>query len=283
MKSGKIYDCIELARAGLKEFPQSYELMNALMYALFLTGSKEMNDWKENIEKYKQEIIDLGERILKGCHDDDIRLEVKARLGYHYYEIGEIDKGKEIIMTLPTENFTRDEYLRHTMRGKELLDYTGKGIAYYAEVIKAYICRLIDNDPDLQNDPKAVLMHVGAIEQIDDALFIPEDKGQAFIDMAKRWLKYSVPALIKLGENEKAVDVCEKAAEYIEKWHALPAEYYHISPITRGTISAKYWGTVDPRPMEQRIYEDMLCGKDCAALDGNDRFERVKDRIKNLY
>ncbi|MBR1422409.1 MAG: helix-turn-helix transcriptional regulator [Ruminococcus sp.] len=283
IKSGRVNDCIEIARTGLKEFPHSYELMNALMYALFLTGSKEMKDWEENIEKYKQEIIDLGERILNGCHDDDIRLEVKARLGYHYCEIGEIEKGRKIIMTLPTENFTRDEYLRHTMRGKELLDYTGKGIAYYAEVIKAYICRLIDNDPELQNDPEAILMHISATKQIDDALFLPDDKGQAFIDMAKRWLKYSVPALIKLGNTDKAVDVCEKAAEYIEKWHALPDEYYHTSPITRGTISARYWETVDPRPMEQRIYEDMLCGENCKALSGNERFEKIKERIKALF
>lgn len=30
IKSGRVNDCIEIARAGLKDFPHSYELMNAL-------------------------------------------------------------------------------------------------------------------------------------------------------------------------------------------------------------------------------------------------------------
>lgn len=57
---------------GLKEFPHSYELMNNLMYALFVSGDDTGNipDWQLNQEKYKQEIIDLGERIINGCTDD---------------------------------------------------------------------------------------------------------------------------------------------------------------------------------------------------------------------
>ena len=62
---GQITDCIEIARAGVKEFPNSYVLLNKLMYALFVAGSDDADipDWKENMEKYKFEIIELGEKI----------------------------------------------------------------------------------------------------------------------------------------------------------------------------------------------------------------------------
>lgn len=45
----------------------SYILLNKLMYALFVSGSDDANipDWKENMEKYKYEIIELSEKILE--------------------------------------------------------------------------------------------------------------------------------------------------------------------------------------------------------------------------
>ena len=48
---GQITDCIEIARAGVKEFPNSYVLLNKLMYALFVAGSDDADipDWKENM------------------------------------------------------------------------------------------------------------------------------------------------------------------------------------------------------------------------------------------
>lgn len=73
-------DCIRIARAGVKEFPNNYVLLNKLMYALFVAGSDDADipDWKENMEKYKYEIIELGEKILSGCTDDESGLRLRA-------------------------------------------------------------------------------------------------------------------------------------------------------------------------------------------------------------
>ena len=54
---GNIDECIAVARKGVKEFPNSYVLLDKLMYALFCSGDDDGNipEWKENMEKYDTE------------------------------------------------------------------------------------------------------------------------------------------------------------------------------------------------------------------------------------
>lgn len=67
ISKGNINECINIARKGVKEFPNNYALLNKLMYALFVSGDNDGNipEWKENMEKYDDEITALGERIMK--------------------------------------------------------------------------------------------------------------------------------------------------------------------------------------------------------------------------
>lgn len=104
LSRGDIDSCIRIARNGVAEFPNNYALLNKLMLALFVSGSDDANipDWKENIQKYDNEIISLGERILKYCPDTDIRLEATARLAYQHYEMGRKETGRSIYKTLPS-------------------------------------------------------------------------------------------------------------------------------------------------------------------------------------
>ena len=90
ISKGDIYECIRIARNGVKEFPNNYVLLDKLMYALFISGDEDGNipEWKENIEKYDDEITALGERIMKYCPDQNIRLAATARLAFNHCEHG---------------------------------------------------------------------------------------------------------------------------------------------------------------------------------------------------
>lgn len=87
---GKIEECISIIRDGVAEYPNNYMLLNKLMYALFLAGDDDGNlpDWKESRQKYDAEITALGERIMKYCPDQDIRMEATARLAFNHCEMG---------------------------------------------------------------------------------------------------------------------------------------------------------------------------------------------------
>ena len=110
ISKGKIDECINIARKGVKEFPNNYTLLNKLMYALFVSGDDDGNipEWKENMEKYDAEITALGERIMKYCPDQDIRLEATARLAFNHCCQGRKEIGKKIYATLPTMKLCRE-------------------------------------------------------------------------------------------------------------------------------------------------------------------------------
>ena len=103
VSQGRIDDCIAVARSGIAEYPNSYMLLNKLMYALFLAGDSDGNipEWQENMKKYDSEITMIGERIMKYCPDQDIRLEAAARLAFNHCEMGRRAIGRAIFETLP--------------------------------------------------------------------------------------------------------------------------------------------------------------------------------------
>ena len=110
ISQGDVYECIRIAREGVKEFPNNYELLNKLMDALFISGDSDggISEWKENMEKYDAEITELGERIMKYCTDQDIRLEATIRLAFNHCEQGRIKEGRRIYETLPSWEHCRE-------------------------------------------------------------------------------------------------------------------------------------------------------------------------------
>ena len=107
VSQGRINDCIEIARKGTAEYPNNYVLLNKLMYALFLAGDSDGNiaGWQENMQKYDAEITMLGERIMKYCPDQDIRLEAAGRLAFQHCEMGRREIGRAIYETLPAQKY----------------------------------------------------------------------------------------------------------------------------------------------------------------------------------
>ena len=100
---GDVYGCIEIARRGVAVYPNNYTLLNKLMYALFIAGDSDGNipEWQENMQKHDAEITALGERIMKYCPDQNIRLEATARLAFQHCEMGRREVGRALYETLP--------------------------------------------------------------------------------------------------------------------------------------------------------------------------------------
>lgn len=296
INSGKINDCIEIARAGLKDFPQSYELMNALMYALFASGDETGNipEWKENQEKYNNEITSLGEQIIEGCTDDNIRLEAKARLGFHYCEdTGELDKGRKIFESLPEEGLCKENYIYWALRGNERIDHIRRRICSSASDLKWNIWKLICSGNEWKSEKRAVdkevfspqerIKYMQVIEDIEALIFNEEDHGLFYRTLPREYFSIIIPDLISLGMIDDAISYSEKACNYMEKFCGLPDKFAYTSPLVEGVTAEKEWHTADSRPEAQIVYEDFIC-RDCYdAIKNEPRFLAVTDRIKALF
>ena len=141
ISKGKIYDYISIARKGVAEFPNNFTLLNKLMYALFISGDSDGNilEWKENMEKYDEEIIALGERIMKFCPDQDIRLEATARLAFQHCEMGRKSMGRAIYDTLPSQRLCRENQIWWALNETEKLSFLRNKIKQDYENLRNYI------------------------------------------------------------------------------------------------------------------------------------------------
>lgn len=125
ISQGKIYDCIAIARKGVAEYPNNFVFLNKLMYALFVSGDSDGNipEWEENMKKNDAEITALGERIMKYCPDQDIRLEATARLAFHHCEMGRREIGRALYESLPSAEFCKEKQMWWGLADDEELPY----------------------------------------------------------------------------------------------------------------------------------------------------------------
>lgn len=148
ISKGEINDCISIAREGVNEYPNSYVLLDKLMYALFVSGDDDGNipEWKENMEKYDAEITALGERIMKYCPDQNIRLAATSRLAFHHCLQGRKEIGKKIYETLPPMEFCREKQIWWALEKHEELPFLQKAIMESYESLESFIWLLADAD-----------------------------------------------------------------------------------------------------------------------------------------
>ena len=94
VSQGRIDDCITVARNGIAEFPNSYMLLNKLMYALFLAGDSDGNipEWQENMKKIEN-CLECGQCSSRCPYE----LDTPNLLKKNYEDYKNILAGKTVI------------------------------------------------------------------------------------------------------------------------------------------------------------------------------------------
>lgn len=281
MKQGKIYDCIEIARAGVQDFPNNYALLNKLMYALFVSGSDDgdIPDWRENMEKYKYEIIELGEKILHGCTDDAIRLEAKSRLGFHYCEIGEPEKGKAIFEALPSIISCKEYNIYWSLRGEDRLKHICNQTIFYTYQLVWNIWKyvMISNSTIEEK-----LNYMDKMEYIVRVIYDEDDLGSWYYLLPRLYIIGKVPIYLEKGDTETALQLIEKSAEYLEAYEKILDGSPHTAPLLRYAKQEKSGDTADSRSQAKILYEDFLSKSQFDAIKNEERFIRASKKIQSL-
>lgn len=117
--SGHNKEAADILRAGLKDYPRSFELMRWLQHSLYYSQKQYAEDQQDGVRK---EIIELGEKILEGCTDDLCRYETIDLLCQTYAQSGESEKAAKLANSLPTVWVTRDALLAKICTGQAQFD-----------------------------------------------------------------------------------------------------------------------------------------------------------------
>ena len=87
----------------------------------------------------------MGERIMKYCPDQDIRLEATARLAFNHCEMGRKEMGRTIYESLPSAEFCKENQMWWSLAENEKLPFLRKKIKQDYEALKSSIWLLANS------------------------------------------------------------------------------------------------------------------------------------------
>ena len=273
ISQGKVYDCIAIAREGVAEYPNNFALLNKLMYALFIVGDDDGNipEWKENMEKYDAEITALGERIMKYCPDQDIRLEATARLAFNHCEMGRKEIGRAIYETLPPFEFCKENQMWWGLNDDEKLPFIREKIRKGYELLSAGIYSLIN----YRQMPDEELLNICEKQwKLDDLIYDGKIEQNDWRNARLRC--HCAAAFARLGKYNDALDQLKIAVKYANDFDNRPDEIVMSSLLLGETTIKKIdFETDDTRPLSEIMRDKWLSSPDFDKLRNTDDFIEI--------
>ena len=126
---GDMESKLALWREAQKEFPNDWDVLYGLMDALSDLSIRDCST--EN----SQELIEIGEKILSQCTDNDKREIAVQRLCFLYKTLGDMEKAKEYANMGSSLYVTSDILLTHALKGDELLEQRQGNIKRLTELL----------------------------------------------------------------------------------------------------------------------------------------------------
>lgn len=274
INKGKIDECIAIAREGVAEYPNNYALLNKLMYALFVSGDDTGNipNWKENMEKYDAEITSLGERIMKYCPNQDIRLEAVSRLAFNHCEQGRKEIGRQIYETLPTMTLCRENQMWWSLEEDEKLPFLQKQIRESYDMLKGSIWNLATCG---KLSPKDSISAINKVEELNNLI---SDGNQSAINSWGNSRRHYDKAKLyaKTGDTKAVYEQLKLAAEKATAFDNRP-EIQQYNSLLLGSVAVKRidFETADTRPLAKIMRDKWLSDNAFDSIRNTPEFKKI--------
>lgn len=278
ISKGKIDECISIARIGVNEYPNNYALLNKLMYALFISGDETGNidNWKENMEKYDAEITSLGERIMKYCPNQNIRLEAMARLAFNHCEQGRKEKGREIYEKLPPMILCRENQMWEALKEDEKLPFLQKQIKKSYDMLSNFIWLLATCEKLTPKESISVIEKLGELDNLitDGNYNVISTYGNSQINYEKAKL------YAKIGDEKSVYKHLESAAKRAIDFDGRP-EIDEYNSLLLGNVKVKQtdFETADTRPLTEIMRNSWLSDTAFDSIRNTPEFEKIESML----
>ena len=274
INQGKIDECISIAREGVAEYPNNYALLNKLMYALFVSGDDTGNisNWKENMENYDAEITSLGERIMKYCPDQNIRLEAISRLAFNHCEQGRKEIGKQIYEMLPPMILCRENQMWWSLEEDEKTSFLQKQIKKSYDMLYGFIWLLATCGKLSPTDSLSVIKKAEELNNLitDGKQYNIDSWGNSRIHYDKAKL-YS-----KIGCKKSVYEQLELAARKAIDFDNRP-ETEEYNSLLLGNVTEKRidFETADTRPLTTIMRDKWLSDDAFDSIRNTPEFKKI--------
>lgn len=274
INQGKIDECISIAREGIAEYPNNYALLNKLMYALFVSGDDTGNisNWKENMENYDAEITSLGERIMKYCPDQNIRLEAISRLAFNHCEQGRKEIGKQIYEMLPPMILCRENQMWWSLEEDEKTSFLQKQIKKSYNMLYDFIWLLATCG---KLSPTNSLSVINKAEELTN--LITDEKQYNIDSWGNSRIHYDKAKLYsKIGCKKSVYEQLEIAARKAIDFDNRP-ETEEYNSLLLGNVTEKRidFETADTRPLTKIMRDKWLSDNAFDSIRNTPEFEKI--------
>lgn len=268
-------------KEALREYPDSYDLMYWVASTEYwLTADESYSE--EEREDMANESIALLEKIMENCTDEKTRISSVSDLCYLYCYKGQNDKAEELAKNMPLLCESREFLLSAIYKGTERIK-SSQNLIY--NLVQFLVNRMTynysyDSGELLYSDEEIVKLHEKRIKLLEllfengDYGFYNDDMQMSFYESAKF---YAVR-----GENEKALDCIERAADCAIEFinFANEPRYAHTSLLFKNYIRGSggiWFGEADNNAADMlKLLENEVFG----SLRGGERFVSVCDKLK---
>lgn len=234
LQKGNINANIELMRAAIEEFPNDYTIMSDLQFALYFS----------NKEEYYDEVIELGEKIINNCTDDDLRYGAIQILCFTYEQHGKEELAKEYARKLPIYAVTQNEVLAGILKGEDLLRLAQNNLTYLVQAIHNNIIAVLRS---VENTDDEKLYMYRKIIQFYDLLYDDGDYGfyhcrlmDVYLNIAKIYAKQNNQnmTLDNLSISVKHAIICDTMED-----HKLTAPLVNTFVFRKSDTHRNWMGT----------------------------------------
>lgn len=275
ISNGQIDQCIAIARNGHKRYPGNYAIMNKLMYALFLSGDDTGNipEWKANMEKYDDEITKLGERLMKYCPDQAIRLEAMARLAFQHCEMGRKKQGRAIYEMLPGLENAREGQIWWALDQKERAENARELIYKSQDLLEAGIWQLIHCGVLSDAEQEIAAKKQMALDALIQDTETPDCNGHRYVRLAR--------ILARQGKTGEAISYLERAVQAARAFDERP-ECGEKESLLLGKRAWKRsdYETSDSRPMIQILRDSWMQHADFDCIRQTEGFRQLANALQ---
>jgi len=208
---------LELWREARREFPNDWTVLCNLQNAMFNF---------HHDEEIKREAIEIGEKILSQCTDNNYRYSAIQTMSFLYSSIGEREKAIECVAMAPCYAVSLDMLLNHVLEGDEWFTHTQRNIAWLCEELAGHIERYVRSSNFEYDFAKALLSKSLKIYEL-----IYEDGDYGFYNgrLDKIYTTLAVKAADQSLLNE-TIENLSRAVKHAIKFDTTE-ELVHTSPL----------------------------------------------------
>ncbi len=207
----------EILRKGLQEYPNSYPMMLDLMSCIWRIRDEPQNEGKR--KSMTKEVIELGEKILDGCTDTEIRNGAVQLLCYTYPETGDTGRAVSLAEKMP------DRYLIKERLLSSIYTKTKRFVAI-RDILFDMICDLfstmlfnngpLDDKSRPYTDEELILLYKKYFAMME---LVFEDGNYGFCRQELGWANIEMAMVfMRLNDYESAIECLRTAANHSIQW-----------------------------------------------------------------